>query len=97
MRTMLKEWSQINSRIIRQKGGAEGMNKSKHDKVSGLGLVDAKGASRLLGITEGSLANWRCTRFGGPKFIKIGRLVRYRVADLEAYLTDRTIESRKTI
>ncbi|WP_420156805.1 helix-turn-helix transcriptional regulator [Nocardiopsis sp. CNT-189] len=31
-----------------------------------------------------SLANMRC-RGAGPRWVKVGRLVRYRLADVEAY------------
>lgn len=39
-------------------------------------------AAEVLGIPEGTLAQWRCQR-RGPPFIKLeGRLVRYRARDL---------------
>jgi predicted DNA-binding transcriptional regulator AlpA len=36
---------------------------------------------------------WRA-KADGPPFIKVGRLVRYRRADVEAWLTSRTIGRR---
>ena len=32
-----------------------------------------------------TLATWRC-RGGGPRFVKLGRRVLYRLADLEAWV-----------
>lgn len=49
-------------------------------------LLNPKQAAEFLGIPEGTLAQWRSQR-RGPAFIKLeGRLVRYRVCDLDAYL-----------
>lgn len=41
---------------------------------------------------SGTLDSWRWQR-RGPRFIKVGRLVRYRESDLDAYLEGRTQES----
>ncbi len=38
---------------------------------------------------KGTLEQWRYLK-KGPKFIKIGRLVRYDEADLQQYLDDQT-------
>ncbi|GMV07998.1 MAG: hypothetical protein AMXMBFR53_42730 [Gemmatimonadota bacterium] len=46
-------------------------------------------AARLLGITEGTLRNWRCLG-KSPRFVKIGRRCRYRPKDIEDYLDSRT-------
>lgn len=40
-------------------------------------------------ITVGTLAHWRYTG-QGPKFIKVGRNVRYRVSDIDAWLNAQT-------
>lgn len=37
-------------------------------------------------ITTGTLANWRSTR-RGPKFVKVGGRVLYRLADVQEYET----------
>jgi excisionase family DNA binding protein len=47
-------------------------------------LVDTKMAAELLTIGERSL--WRLTKRGDIPAIRLGRSVRYRVADLEAYI-----------
>ncbi len=52
--------------------------------------------SRYLGVPPGSLANWRYLG-RGPAFLRVGRHVRYRTADVtarvEARLTDRAQRS----
>jgi excisionase family DNA binding protein len=55
------------------------------------GLFTPKQAAEFLGVPEGTLAQWRSQR-RGPAFIKLeGRLVRYRVSDLEAYLSGHVV------
>jgi len=49
-------------------------------------------AARYLGLAVSTLNKWRCLG-GGPKFLKLGRAVRYRQADLEAYLSSRQLRS----
>lgn len=50
-------------------------------------------AAKYLGVSEQTLAIWRCTKRYPLPYIKIGRLVRYRLSDLEAFLVLRTIEA----
>ncbi len=53
-------------------------------------LIDEREAAALLATTAGTLAVWRSTGRYGLPFIKVGRLVRYRRADLLAWLDART-------
>ncbi|MCL1890401.1 MAG: helix-turn-helix domain-containing protein [Desulfovibrionaceae bacterium] len=48
-------------------------------------------AAVLLHVAPGTLRNWR-HRSCGPKYIKYGRVIAYRVEDLEAFLADCTIK-----
>lgn len=50
-------------------------------------------AARYLGIAPGTLATSRLTppRNDGPPFIRYGRAVRYRLADLDAWLDSRRV------
>jgi len=48
-------------------------------------------AARILGTTKKTLQCWRFER-RGPKYLKIGRSVRYRLEDLEEFLHERLIE-----
>ncbi len=53
--------------------------------------VDTKRAAEILGVSPGTLDVWRCTRRYNIPYQKIGRAVRYRVADLEAFANSRTV------
>jgi len=53
-------------------------------------LIDAREAANRLQVTVETLAVWRCTRRYPLKFVKVGRKVRYRPADLEEFLDKRT-------
>lgn len=47
-------------------------------------------AAHVLGVAPGTLANWRgCGR--GPRYVRLGRRVVYRIEDLEAYLDEHTV------
>lgn len=54
-------------------------------------LVDEKVAAEILGVTAGTLSVWRCVRRYPLPYTKIGRAVRYRVEDLEAFIKSRTV------
>ena len=47
-------------------------------------VVDTKGASRIVGFTESTLVTYR-SRGGGPRYVKKGRKVVYRIEDLRAW------------
>ncbi len=52
--------------------------------------VNEKEAAKYLGMSVKWLQQSRC--YGrGPKYIKIGRSVRYNVTDLDLYIKSRTI------
>jgi excisionase family DNA binding protein len=53
-------------------------------------LLDEKAAAELLDIAPGTLSVWRSTGRYRIPFVKVGRRVRYRRADLEAWLESRT-------
>ncbi len=56
-------------------------------------LLTPKEAAELLSVPESTLAQWRSQR-RGPPFIKLeGRLVRYRLSELEGYLSDHSVSS----
>jgi hypothetical protein len=52
-------------------------------------FVDETELANEWGLRPNTLAGWRVKGIG-PKFIRIGRLIRYRRADLETYLAERT-------
>lgn len=51
-------------------------------------LMDSRGCAAYLGISPLSLSDWR-TKGIGIKYIKVGRCVRYRMSDIQAYLNSR--------
>jgi len=56
-------------------------------------LLDPASAGRYIGgdvspISPLTLADWR-TKRTGPAYIRVGRLIRYRQADLDAWLESR--------
>jgi excisionase family DNA binding protein len=54
--------------------------------------LDSAAASRHLGVSKSTLEKLRVYG-GGPKFLKLGRLVRYRIEDLEQWLAERVVTS----
>ena len=54
--------------------------------------VDTTDASLIVGCAPRTLDNWR-SQGRGPRFIRVGRLIRYRISDLEAYLDAGTVEA----
>ncbi len=59
-------------------------------------LLTGQEAAAYLGLSEQTLRIHRI-RGGGVRFVKVGRLVRYRISDLEAYLDARTFENTSQI
>lgn len=50
-----------------------------------LTLVGNKEAAQILQINERTLTNWRGQN-KSPKYVKVGRCVRYRLSDLTAWI-----------
>jgi excisionase family DNA binding protein len=57
-----------------------------------LALLTQREAARLLKLSERTLERLRVTGTG-PSYIKAGRSVRYREADLEAWVINRVVSS----
>ena len=51
-------------------------------------LMTEKEAAELICYTPRALQNWRL-RGGGPKYVKIGRSVRYQRSDVLAFIEER--------
>lgn len=51
-------------------------------------LLTRREAAVYLGVAEQTLAVWKCTGRRSLPFVKIGRLVRYRKADLDAFILE---------
>jgi len=51
--------------------------------------INETDASKVLGLKATTLCNWRVTGRYALPYVKAGRLVRYRVADLAAWIAKR--------
>lgn len=60
-------------------------------------LLSEKEAAAELNCSPGTLSVWRSTGRYNLPFLKIGRMVRYRRADLNAWLESRTRETGTTV
>jgi len=49
-------------------------------------------AAQYLGLSISTLNKWRCYGFG-PRYLKLGRAVRYRQEELDRYLDTRILSS----
>ena len=52
-------------------------------------LLTREQAAKFIGVSKGTLNVWSSTGRYGLPFIKVGRLCKYRVADLERWLASR--------
>ena len=55
-------------------------------------FVDTPAAAAYLSVTRKQLESWR-TAGCGPRYSKLGRLVRYAVADLNEFMSARVVNS----
>ena len=55
-------------------------------------ILTTREAARYLGLSTSTLNKWRCYGFG-PKYLKLGRAVRYRQEELDRYLEGRLYQS----
>jgi excisionase family DNA binding protein len=58
-------------------------------------LLTENETAEYLQIKPNTLATWRSTKRYRLPFIRVGRVVRYRVEDLERFLTERTVGSEE--
>lgn len=52
-------------------------------------LLTAKQAADFLKVKPGTLACWRTTKRYPLKYIRVGKSIRYRLSDLQAFLASR--------
>ena len=55
-------------------------------------LLRPEVVARLLDVTEGTLAVWRTTRRYPLRWVKVGRVIRYRMEDVQSFIALRTNE-----
>jgi hypothetical protein len=54
-------------------------------------LLDQKQAAQILGVEPGTLQVWRATKRYPLRYIKIGRSVKYKFQDLQAFIEMRAV------
>lgn len=59
-------------------------------------LLDEKQAAERLTVSPGTLSVWRSTGRYNLPFVKVGRMVRYRLSDLDAWIDARARETGAT-
>lgn len=58
-------------------------------------LLTPREVSELLGVSEQTLAIWRSNRRYSLKYVKVGRYVRYRYADIVDFIHERTVSTKE--
>ena len=53
-------------------------------------LLSRKEAAHFLGVKENTLAVWQTTKRYALPCVKVGRLVKYRISDLQRFIEKRT-------
>lgn len=56
------------------------------------GLLTEQQAAERLAISRKTLQTWRCRRPDLLPFVRVGRAVRYRVADLDQFVLDNLVQ-----
>ena len=53
-------------------------------------LLSCKEAAENLNVKTQTLAAWRCKNTYGLQFVRVGRVIRYRVSELERFISEHT-------
>lgn len=77
-------WTSGGVRTVRRPGKAEQKQRSTE-------LLSRKEAADYLGVSENTLAIWNSTGRYRLPVVKVGRLAKYRVSDLEHFINRRTM------
>lgn len=59
-------------------------------------LLSRKEAAAYLGVAEQTLAIWKCTKRYDLPYVKIGKLVKYKKSDLDAFIA-RNVQSAQPV
>ena len=68
------------------------MRKDAGLKAAGSGLMSRREAAKYIGVAEQTLAVWKCNKRVDIPVIQVGRLIKYRRADLDRFLNANTME-----
>ena len=58
-------------------------------------LIDSKQLAKWLNVHPGLPAQWRLHQ-RGPKYLRLGRAIRYRVSDVQEWMTEHQQEPTST-
>jgi hypothetical protein len=58
--------------------------------------LSPKIAAEIYGLSEGTLANFRCKKIG-PKYYRVGRKVLYLVSDFEEWITKHPVLTSESL
>ncbi len=67
------------------------MSQQSINEGKGSPLLSRRDAARYLGVTEETMAVWKCTGRYLLPCVKIGRLAKYLKSDLDAFIAARTV------
>ena len=81
---MQNEYDLLHREIVKEIAGTLGFTEKNVPTQ-----INEAQTSIVLDVKPATLCNWRCTGRYNLPFIKTGRLVRYRVADLAAWIAKR--------
>lgn len=54
-------------------------------------MLNREDAAKYLGISSSTLANWACTRKFNIPYFRLGKAVRYRKSDLDAFIESNAV------
>ena len=60
-------------------------------------LLDQLEVADILRVSPKTLEYWRWKKCGGPQFVKVGKLARYRSSDVDTYIEKLTHNSYENI
>lgn len=65
---------------------------NNHERQQMSNLINEDAAAQLMGIQRNTLTRWRWEG-RGPRYCKIGRSVRYRPEDIQAFIARTVVEN----
>jgi len=71
---------------MKQKQRGPTMQHSPHNTLSPDEIWLPKQTAEAIGVAEATLATWRSTQRYPLKYLKVGKLIRYRKSDVLAFL-----------
>lgn len=60
-------------------------------------LMPDEETAQMLGVTVGTLATWRSSKRYDLPFVRVGRLIRYRLSDVRQWIDTRTEAMQQTV